>query len=87
MALNFTDIVDPADMRVRNLTREADLIAEALNGCWVLAEGFGKELERDLLAKREVVGPINLAHSAPAQQGNYTVAAGEQGTGKKTALR
>ena len=56
------------------------------------ADGFiarrliGQKLQRDALTEGQIVGAINLAHAALAQQRDDAVAAGNQAAGEKSAF-
>ncbi len=62
-----TDVEDAANIGMRDAARDADFVAESLQG--LLAPGkLRQELERDLLAQAEIVSTVHLAHAASAQQ-------------------
>ena len=46
----------------------------------------GKKLESDRLAEFEIVGAVDLAHAAAAQQFDDAVALSEDSAGKETAV-
>ena len=75
--LGLADVVDPADVRVRHLPRAAHLGAEALHEARVRGRRRRQELERDGNAEGQVVGAVDFAHAAAAEQANDAVAAGE----------
>ena len=50
-------------------------------------EVFGQELQRDALIELEIVGPVNLSHSAAAEQRDDAVAAGKEGSGIEAPCR
>ena len=73
-APEFADIVDAADVRVRNLARDAHLAMEALQQPLVARGFLGKKLERHRLPQHQIGGTIDFAHAAAAQQVNDAVA-------------
>ena len=86
------EIEDAADVRMRDLARELDLGAEALDAAVV--EQIGDEgLERDLLAERLVEGGVDLAHAAGGEKVEDAIAIGEalagrqHGHGRPPAIR
>jgi hypothetical protein len=62
---------------MRDAPRRADFVAEANEKLFVLSGGGRKEFEGDGLAKNQVVGTIDFAHPALAQQRDDSVALGE----------
>ena len=86
LPLDFRQVVDPADVRVRHLARGADLVAEAGRGLGVVGEGFGQKLESHGLFQREVVGAVDFPHAALAQEGHDAKASGQQGARRKASF-
>jgi hypothetical protein len=74
LTFGFAHVVDPTDVWMRHLAREADLVEQAIELLRVAVEMLGKELQCDRLAEFEVVGAIDLAHSAAAQEPDDSVA-------------
>jgi len=62
---NLTDIVDAADVRMSDLSRDTDLAPKALDSFLVSREFFGEELQGHGLLEREVVSMIDFAHATP----------------------
>ena len=85
-ALRLADVVHAADVAVRDAPRDPHLAAEAREHL-LAAGGAGQELERDGLAEREVVGAIDLAHAALAQERHDPVAPGEHACPGRSAAR
>src|SRR5687767_2947003 len=79
-AVNLADVVNAADVLVRHLSRHAHFTMKTRQRRAVGEETIGQKLERDRLTELEVVGPIDLPHSAPSQQTNDAVAVGEDGS-------
>ena len=86
LAVHFAEIVNAADVGMRDLARDADFIVEARQRGWIARGHFGQELERDLLAQREIVRAIHFAHAAAAEQRDDAVAIGQQRTGQEAAF-
>ena len=80
-AVGLADVVDAADVAVRHLARDAHLVVELRERCGSLGDGRRQELQRDRLAEREVVGAVDLAHAAAADQADDAVALGQQRAG------
>jgi len=74
-AFPIADVVDAADVRMRDLPPEADFVVEEIElGC-VLRQRGGEELERDLLAEFQIVRAVNLAHPAGSEDADDAIAA------------
>ena len=86
MAVDFADVVDAADVRVRDLPRHADFGVELREPAGVAVDVGRQELQRDRLAELQVVGAVDLAHAAAAQAADDAVAAAEEGAGRKAAV-
>jgi hypothetical protein len=87
LAVDFAEIVDAADIGVRDLARDANFIVKTGADGRIVRGNFRQKLERDFLAQREVVSAIDLAHTAAAKQRDNSIAIGEQRTGQEAALR
>src|SRR5512132_4182862 len=68
LAIQLADVVDAADVRVGDLPRDPDLGIETLEARGVVREHPREKLQRDRLAELQVIGAIDLAHSAAAQK-------------------
>ena len=66
MAVDFANVVNSADVGVRNPARDADFVAETLQQSLVFTGFLGQEFESNRLAQSEIVGAIDLAHAAAA---------------------
>ena len=80
---DLADVVDAADVRVRDLPREPDLRMEAREEALVGRDGLGQELQGDRLPELQVVGAIDLAHAALSEKPDDPVALAEHGAGRK----
>ena len=74
LAFDLVDVVDAADVRVGDLPGEADLGVEPGEEPRVGRDRFRKELQGDGLAELQVVGAVDLAHPAPAEEADDPVA-------------
>jgi len=59
---------------MRDLPRDADLLAKAGQVAGVSRDALGQELQRDRMIQLEVIGAVNLAHAAAPQQTNDPIA-------------
>ena len=71
--LDLAHIVDAADVRMRNLPGDPNLVEEPPQAARLPLERAGQELERDRLAQLKVVGTIDLAHPAAPDEGHDAV--------------
>ncbi len=77
LAVGLADVVHATDVGVRDLPRHANLVAQACQRRRIVGEMGGQELQRDRLAELQVVGAVDLAHAAPAEQPDDAVALAE----------
>ena len=77
LALGLADVPHAADGRMRDLAGHAHLAVQSLEPLGVAFERARQELERDGLLELQVVGPVDLAHPATAEQADDAVAAGQ----------
>ena len=77
------DVVNPADIRMRDLARGPRLVAQSRRERGIIA---AQELQRDRLAKREIVGAVDLSHAAATEQSDDAIARGEDGAGSECAV-
>ena len=80
------DVVDAADVRMRDLATETHFIVQSAEEDRVAREAGGKELQRDRLVELRVVGAIDLAHAAGAEEAGDAVAAGDDRAGRELRL-
>ena len=62
---------------MRDLPRDAQLVVKLRQPLVVGRDAVRQELQRDRLIECEVLGAVHLAHAAAAEQGDETVAAGD----------
>ena len=75
--VHLADVVDAANVRVRDPSRDPELFVEQREPMRIRRELFGKELERDLLLQCEVLHAVDLAHAALADHADHAIATGE----------
>ena len=75
LVVGLPDVVNAADVGVRDAARDADFVAEALQRVLV-RHGLRQELEGDGLAEAKIVGAINFSHAPTAQQRDDAIALG-----------
>ena len=85
LSVGLADVVDPAYVRMRDLARGADLAPKACQPLGIAHERRRQELQRDDLAKRQILGAIHFAHPAFADDPDDAIAAGEQRAGRKAS--
>ena len=83
LAAGFADVVHAAHVRMGDLPREPNFLVEARQPVGAMGDLLRQELESDGLAELQVVGAIDLAHAAAAQQADDAVAAGEHRAGNE----
>jgi hypothetical protein len=86
MLVNLADVVDAADIGMGDLARHAHFVSKQCQGGFIAAEALGQELQRDRLAELEIVGLVNLAHAAPAEQADYTETLAERSARQEAAV-
>ena len=85
-AFGDADVVDAADVGVRDLARDADFVVEAREGAIVGGGGLGQEFQGHGLAQGQVGGAIDFAHAAASQQSRDAVAPGHHGARQEAAF-
>jgi hypothetical protein len=64
LAIDFADVVNTADIRVRNLAGVPHFSMKTGESRGITLEGGGKELEGHNIPKFEILGAVHLAHAA-----------------------
>ncbi len=83
LTLGLADVPHAADGRVRDLPRHAHLAVEALEAPGVALERARQELEGHGMLELQVVGAVDLAHPAAAEEADDAVALAEDGAGRE----
>ena len=83
---DLVDVVDAADVRVRDLPRHPHFGVELRQTGRIAIDLRRQELERDRLTELQVVGAEDLAHPALAQPADDAVAAAEDRAGRKPSV-
>jgi hypothetical protein len=81
LSLGLSDVVHAADVGVRHPARVAHLVEQQGKQLGILHELGRQELEGHRLSELEVVGAVDLAHAAPAQQAAHPVPLGDDRAG------
>jgi hypothetical protein len=77
MAGGLADVVDAADVGMRDLARGAHFVVKLREPPRVLADFVRQELQRDRLTEPEIIRAIDLAHATAADEADHAVAAFE----------
>jgi hypothetical protein len=83
---SFSKVKDAADVGVRNLPCQANLLVEVLDAGLVLIK-IGEQLQGDSLIQGEIKGSVDLSRASTTQDVHDPVAAGQQGIGSEPAAR
>ena len=86
-AVGVAEIVEAAHVLVRHLARDAQLAVELREARGVGGDAVGEELERDRLPEREIVGAVDLAHAAAAEERDQAVARGDDRSRREAACQ
>ena len=86
VAVDFVDVVDTADVRVRDLAGHPHFGVELGQARRIAVDVSGQELQRDRLPELQIVGPKHLAHAAASEAPDDAVAAAEEGAGGKAPV-
>jgi hypothetical protein len=79
-------VIDAANRGMRNPSRNSNFILESFDQAFIPSGFVRKELEGYRLAKREIVGSVDLTHASPSQQGNNPVTPCEQPAREEAAF-
>ena len=82
----FADVVNAADVLMTDLTGYAHFAVKARERSAIAEEMFRQKLERDRLTEFQIVGAIDLAHAAFAEQADDPVAFGKDCSGNKARV-
>ena len=86
-AFEFADIVDAADVGMRNLPGDAHFRKQPLAPHGIVCKRLGQEFQRHRLSQLEIVGAINLAHASAADQPDNAIPAGQHHPRRESANR
>jgi hypothetical protein len=81
LAVGLAEVVNPADVVMRDLSSGAHLLVESRQSRRIANRPGWQELQGHGLAECEVIRAINLAHSAAAEEADDAIAAGEDRSG------
>jgi len=85
-AIAFPDVVDAADVRVRDIAGEPDFGDEARDEVRMRSAAGRQQLQRDALAELEVVSAVDLAGRATPEQTDDPVARREDPARRKSRV-
>ena len=80
-AVRVAEVVEPADVLVRHLSRDAQLVVKLREPRRIGGGAIGQELQRDRLIEGEILGAIHFTHAAAPEQRDEAVAARDNGPG------
>ena len=83
--VDLADVEDAADVRMRDAQRHAHFVEEPLEPIRIALDVPRQELQRDRLAELQVVGAVDLAHAAAAEQADHAIAAADERAGQEPA--
>jgi hypothetical protein len=83
--VGFANVVDAADVAVGDLTRDPHFVVELREPDVVARHRLRQEFQRDRLAEAEVIGAIDLAHAATAEESNDAITIREDGAAREAA--
>ena len=86
IALDLADVVDATDVGMRDLPRRPDLVVKLREPARVGRQILRQEFQRDGLAEAQIVGAVDLAHSAAAEQSDHAVPAVEHGARRESPV-
>ena len=85
-AVDFSDVVDAADVRVRDLPRGPDFVVKLREADRLVTQRVRQKLQRHRLPESEIVSPIHFAHAAFAEQPDNAVSAVEHRPWRESAV-
>src|SRR5271168_2689161 len=83
-AIHLPDVVNPTDIRVRNLTGVTHLSMKPGESCGIILERGGKKLECHNIPKFEILSAIHFAHAAASQQSHNPIPLRENRTRRES---
>jgi hypothetical protein len=78
LPLNFPDVEDAADIWVRDLTGNADLVQKQVEPSLIPGGSGVQELQSDRHTKLDVIRLVHGTHAAPSQTADDAVAVGDE---------
>jgi hypothetical protein len=77
LAIDFADVVNTADVGVRDFEGRLDFVEEAVEADLVSLHRRRQELQRHRLAELQVISPVDLSHAAAAEQADDAISIGK----------
>jgi hypothetical protein len=84
LAIDLADVVDAANVGMRNLTGVADFRMESSESGGIFLERGRKKLQRYNIAELEIFCAIDFTHAAATQQSDDPVSFGENCAGRES---
>ena len=76
-AVGLAEVVEPADILVRHLSGDAQLVVKLGQRRRTVRGALGEEFQRDGMIEREIFGAVHLTHPAATEQRDEPIAAGD----------
>ena len=86
VAVDLADVVDAADVGMRNLPRHAHFGVELHQARRIAIELRRQELQRDRLPQLQIVGAVDLAHPASSEPADDPIASAEKRAGREAPV-
>jgi hypothetical protein len=84
LAVHLTDVINAADIRVRNLTSVPHLSMKPRESRGIILEGGGKKLESYNIPELEIFSAVDFAHAAATQQSDDPIPLNENSAGRES---
>src|ERR1044071_1642024 len=78
-AIDLADVIDAADIRMRDLPSDADFVVKARQRSPIEGDRVRQELERDNLFEFEILSLIDFAHPAATHQTDDAITLSQHG--------
>jgi hypothetical protein len=84
LAVHLTDVINAADIRVRNLTSVPHLSMKPRESRGIILEGGGKKLESYNIPELEIFSAVDFAHAAATQGSDDPIPLNENSAGRES---
>ena len=86
-AVNFSDVINAADIGMGQLAGDADFGKETLPPDWIISKFWREELQRDRLPQFQIIRTVNFAHPPAAKQSYDAIPVGKDGSRSESSGR